>query len=56
MTNLRDAREAGQMEAFIAEREDAPPGDADALEATVRRLAETSKAARPASKRRARDG
>lgn len=53
MSTLRKAREAGSLEIFIMKREaegDAP-GDADRLTATVRRLVETPKADRPASKR-----
>lgn len=38
--NLKDARKAGALEKFIAEREkDQPPGDERKLEAVIRRAA-----------------
>lgn len=52
MTTLRDARAKSDIEGFIAEREaeGVPDGDADRLNLAVRRLAETPKEARKASK------
>ena len=43
MPTLRKARDEGRMEAFIAEREDHPPGDQEAFDATLASMAGTSK-------------
>ncbi len=48
MTKLREAIEQGKLDQFIAEHE-GEVGDADALEATIRSMAGTSKEAPKAS-------
>jgi len=40
---LRKALETGQLDRFIAEREDQPPADQEAFEATLNSMARTSK-------------
>lgn len=49
MTTLREAREKGKLEQFIAEREGGAPGDKRAFDKTVKSMAGKSKATRPAS-------
>jgi hypothetical protein len=51
MTTLREARQKGKLEQFIAEREDQARGDKRAFDKTVSAMAGKSKAARPASKK-----
>jgi hypothetical protein len=46
MTTLREAREKGKLEEFIAERE-AETGDCAALDRTVSSMARKSEAKRP---------
>ncbi len=48
MTTLRQARDEGKLDQFIAEH-DADTGDADAFNATLQAMAGTSKAAPEAS-------
>lgn len=57
-TTLTEARQGGDIEGFIAEREaeGAPPGDADKLDALTRRLSETPKSVKRTSKRDDRAG
>jgi len=55
MTSLREAREAGKLEEFIAERE-AETGDRAAMDKAIRSMAGKSSAAPKASPRRSRDG
>lgn len=59
MTTLKEARQRGQIDQFIKEREaDAEPkkGDADAFSRAVEAMAQTSKAAPKASKKGNRGG
>lgn len=51
MTTLKQAREQGKLNEFIAERESAGHGDRAAFDKTVAAMAGKSKAARPASKK-----
>ena len=51
MITLRQARTDSNLKRFIAEHEGDPEGDADALEATLRSMAGTSKEAQEASSR-----
>ena len=53
MTTLREARDTGNLDQFIAEREAeaAPVGDAKAFNRTLKAMAGTSKAGPKASKR-----
>jgi plasmid stabilization system protein ParE len=55
---LREARDADDLERFIAEREaeKQAPGDADKLGALTRRLSETPKSVKRTSKRAASAG
>ena len=55
MATLREARAAGDLEPFIAEREaeGQSPGDADKLNRVVKRLTETPKVILRASRRAA---
>lgn len=55
MTTLREAREKGKLDQFIAERE-GQTGDAAAAEATIKAMAGTSSEARPASRKGSRGG
>ena len=51
MTTLREAREKGKLDKFIAEHEADPPGDLDHLDDAIKRLVkETAKEDREASK------
>lgn len=43
MPTLRKARDEGKIDEFIAEREDHPPGDQDAFDATLASMAGRSK-------------
>ena len=43
MPTLREARESGKLDEFIAEREGHPPGDQDAFEATLNSMTGKSK-------------
>ena len=43
MANLRKARDENKLAEFIAEREDSPPGDQEAFDATLASMAGTSK-------------
>jgi hypothetical protein len=43
MATLRKAREEGKLEEFIAEREDQPPADQEAFDATLNSMAGKSK-------------
>jgi hypothetical protein len=55
MTNLREARQQGKLEQFIAEREASPTpsdGDEEAFNRALASMARTSKEAPVASKRR----
>lgn len=56
MTTLKEAREKGKLEQFIAEREAEKGGDAKALDRTVKAMAGTSKPTPKASSRRNRGG
>lgn len=50
MTNLKQARESGQVEEFIKDHEADPEGDLDKLDAVIKRqVQESGKATRPAS-------
>ena len=53
MTTLREARENGNLDKFVNERETegAPAGDADKLDILTRRLSETPKSVQRTSKR-----
>ena len=53
MTTLREARDNGKLDQFIAEREAeaAPAGDAKAFNRTLAAMAESKKAGPKASKR-----
>lgn len=55
MRTLREARQNGALEQFIAEREE-QTGDAAALGKTLSAMAGTSSEARPASKKGNRGG
>lgn len=50
MTTLREAREAGKLAEFIAEREAHKPGDQKAFDATLKAMAGTSKSTPGTSK------
>ena len=51
MTTLREAREKGKLDQFIAEHEGDKPGDLDRFDDAIRRSAkESAKADREASK------
>lgn len=51
MTTLREAREKGRIDKFIAEHEADAPGDMDKLDAAIKRpSAETAKSDQAASK------
>ena len=52
MTTLREARERGKLDQFIAEREADAQGDQATFNATLKAMAETSKSAPGTSKRR----
>lgn len=55
--NLREARRKGNLDQFIAEHENDPPGDMDYLDAAIKCPAkETAKADQAASKRAVNDG
>lgn len=58
MTTLKQARDKGELEKFIVEREaeGQAPGDAAKLTRVVRRIAETPTVSPRALKRAARDG
>lgn len=56
MNSLREARDKGKLDEFIAEHEGDDPGDADAFNRTLTAMAETSKSAQETLKRRRRDG
>ena len=43
MPTLREARDKGKINEFIAERDDQPPGDQEAFEATLNSMAGKSK-------------
>ena len=43
MTTLREALARGKLDRFIAEREDQPPADKEAFEATLNSMARKSK-------------
>lgn len=45
MRNLREARDRGELEEFIAERSDQPPADQEAFDATLNSMARKSKPA-----------
>ena len=49
MTTLREARESGKLEQFVAEHEISPAGDEAAFNATLRAMAGKSKEAPAAS-------
>lgn len=55
MTTLKEAREKGNLNQFIKERE-AEQGNPDTFNRAVRSMAQTSKEARPASKKGRRGG
>jgi hypothetical protein len=55
MITLRAAREQGDLERFVAERE-GQIGDAAAAEATIKAMGGTSSVAHPASKKGSRSG
>lgn len=44
MTTLRNARDQGKLDQFTKDRENDPPGDEDAFNATLASMAGTSKA------------
>lgn len=46
---LAEARKQGKLDEFIAERENDPQGDQDALDETIGQMVRTSSEARPAS-------
>ncbi len=57
MTTLREAREKGQMDKFIAEHEADAPGDMDKLDAAIKRPSVgTEKSDQAASKPDSGDG
>lgn len=58
MTTLREAREQGKLDQFIAEREaeQSAPGDKAAFNRALASMAGKSKAAPATSKRRPNDG
>ena len=58
MTNLREARDTGKIEQFIAEREAETKavGDPKAFDATLSAMAQTSKSARETLKQRRTGG
>lgn len=56
MTTLREARDAGKLKEFIAERQGDAPGDADAFDRALTSMAGTSKSEPGTSKPRRRDG
>lgn len=58
MTTLKEAREKGELDKFIAEREaeGQAPGDAVKGDVLIRRIAETPTVSPRALKRAARDG
>lgn len=45
MITLKDARKKGKLKQFVAERENQPPGDMDALDAALRSAVRTSREA-----------
>lgn len=50
MTNLKNARETGEIDDFIKEHEADPEGDLDKLDEVIKRpVQESGKATRPAS-------
>ena len=49
MTTLREARDRGNLEQFIAEHEDDPPGDMDYIDAAIRCPAKETAKAVPAA-------
>jgi hypothetical protein len=55
MTNLREAREQGRLDQFIAERK-AEVGDADAVERTIASMSQKSSEVPKASAKGSRDG
>lgn len=55
MTSLREAREKGKLDQFIAEHKGDAPGDADAFARTLDAMAGTSKSELGTSKPRRRD-
>ncbi len=56
MTNLKQARNKGKIEAFIKEHEADPDGDLDKLDALIKRpVQESGKATHPASSQDASD-
>lgn len=56
MTTLKEARDKGRLDQFIAEHKTDAPGDGDALDRTLTAMAGTSKSTPGTSKRRRRDG
>ena len=58
MTTLREARETGKLDQFIAEREAEAKavGDPKAFDATLKAMAQTSKSARETLKQRRSGG
>lgn len=56
MKNLREAREQGKLEEFIAEREAEATGDLDAFNRAVTSMAQTSKEAPASLRKRNRAG
>ena len=57
MTNLKKARESGDMERFIREHEKDAPGNMDKLDATIRRPSQgTAKSGQEASTLDSGDG
>jgi hypothetical protein len=49
MTNLKEVRQKGSLEEFIAEHENDPPGDMKKFHAILRRVVGSSKEARSSS-------
>lgn len=54
--NLKEARDAGKIAEFAADRDGASPGDEAAFNRALASMVQTSKEAPAASKRRRRDG
>lgn len=52
MASLREARNAGKIAEFVADRGTDPPGDKQVFDATLKAMAGTSKSAPGTSKRR----
>lgn len=56
MTTLKQARQTGKIDQFIKEHEADPEGDEDAVNRTLKAMAQKSPTARKASKPRNSDG